>query len=418
MFLHNLFRRIFPLRPSTASIFEGEATIMRFASAIVVVLTSLNLSFSVVEALSLLKMSSAAAAPNVVAAKRTLYDAPVSNNGARCRIILYKKNIPDTEVSVVSPMALGGLKSEEYLSINPQGKMPSMVCTETGLNLAESDTIARYLCTTYQNQGASFQVDNPKSNLMARYHDIYMTTIQGCMYKAAPPFSQFGTRKDALAEYVRQWKVVEDLYDPSQGMYLCGPEVSLADATIFPSAVFANHMLPKFGIFPALPPKLSKWFSELKEKDSAFKKVHDEIMGGMQGWEEKNRWDPILGAGWRDVDPPTLFDKIIAGNIPAEKVMEDDHVLAFKDINPAAPAHVLVIPKDRNALTRFTKATAEHTEILGKLMVAAAAIARDKSLGFGDGARIVVNDGPDGGQEVMHLHVHVLGGRHMTWPPG
>jgi histidine triad (HIT) family protein len=69
-------------------------------------------------------------------------------------------------------------------------------------------------------------------------------------------------------------------------------------------------------------------------------------------------------------------------------------------------------------LTRLSKATAEHTEILGRLLVAASEIVKDKELGFGEGARIVINDGPDGGQEVMHLHVHVIGGRKMTWPPG
>jgi diadenosine tetraphosphate (Ap4A) HIT family hydrolase len=113
-----------------------------------------------------------------------------------------------------------------------------------------------------------------------------------------------------------------------------------------------------------------------------------------------------------------LFDKIIAGDIPAAIVRDDDKILAFKDINPAAPAHVLIIPKHRNGLTRLGKASQEHVEILGLLMVAAGEISRDKSLGFGDGARIVINDGPDGGQEVMHLHVHVIGGRAMQWPPG
>jgi len=99
-------------------------------------------------------------------------------------------------------------------------------------------------------------------------------------------------------------------------------------------------------------------------------------------------------------------------------VKEDAKILAFKDINPAAPAHVLVIPKARSALTRFNKATVEHVEILGRLMVAAAEISKDESLGFKDGARIVINDGPDGQQEIMHLHVHVIGGRPMRWPPG
>jgi histidine triad (HIT) family protein len=142
------------------------------------------------------------------------------------------------------------------------------------------------------------------------------------------------------------------------------------------------------------------------------------MMPAMQKWDEGGRWDSIWLAGARDEEPATLFDKIVAGEIPATVVKEDDKILAFKDINPAAPAHVLVIPKDRDGLTRLRKATNEHVEILGRLLVAAGEIANDESLGFGDGARIVINDGKEAGQEVFHLHVHVLGGREFTWPPG
>lgn len=142
------------------------------------------------------------------------------------------------------------------------------------------------------------------------------------------------------------------------------------------------------------------------------------MMAPIQKWDEAGRWDNIWLAGVRDVDPPTLFDKIIAGEIPATIVKEDDKILAFKDINPMAPAHVLVIPKYRNGLTRLSKATPDQAEILGRLLVVAGEIAKDESLGFGDGARIVINDGKAAGQEVFHLHVHVLGGRAFAWPPG
>jgi diadenosine tetraphosphate (Ap4A) HIT family hydrolase/glutathione S-transferase len=367
-------------------------------------------------ALSIPRMS-AIASETSIASKRTIFDVPVSNNGARCRVILYKKEIPESEVIITSPATLGGLKSEEYLAINPQGKMPAMICSETGMNLAEADTISRYLLSKYKDQGPSFQIDNPKSNLMCRIHDMYLTTIQSCMYKP-PPFGMFQTRQDALAEYLRQLKVIDALIDPSDGMYLCGDDISLADATVFPSVIFAVYCLPKFDISPPLPPKLETWFNNVREKDPALKKVHDEVMGGLLQWEERGRWDTILGAGVRDEEPATLFDKILAGDIPADIVRQDDKIFAFKDINPAAPAHVLIIPKNRNGLTRLGKASPEHVEILGLLMVAAGEISRDKSLGFGDGARIVINDGPDGGQEVMHLHVHVMGGRAMQWPPG
>jgi len=364
------------------------------------------------EAYSPMKMSAAA--------KATLYDMPVSNNGARARIIIRKKQI-STEVDIVSPMELGGLKSPEYLKLNPQGKMPLLTVEGSSFAIPESDTICRYLLSTYADVGPSFLPNDAKSNLIARLHDMYLTTIQGCLYKATPPFGIYGTRKDALDEFRKQMKVIDDLIDADRdGIYLCGSEVSLADATLFPTMTFARHMLPKFGIpeTDALPPKIKSWYSQLLAGDDVFNKVHDEVLGALQGWDEKGRWDTIPLAGLRDEDPETIFDKIIAKEIPASVVYEDRAVLAFKDINPAAPAHVLVIPKERNGLSGLRKASPDHVEILGKLLVAAGEISKDESLGFKDGARIVINDGPDGGQEVPHLHVHVLGGRSLTWPPG
>jgi diadenosine tetraphosphate (Ap4A) HIT family hydrolase len=123
-----------------------------------------------------------------------------------------------------------------------------------------------------------------------------------------------------------------------------------------------------------------------------------------------------IAFGWQDSGIQNRQRSLI--RLSPWKYRPDD-VLAFKDINPIAPAHILVIPKNRNGLSRLQRATMEHSEILGKLMVVAGEISRDESLGFGpEGARIVVNDGPAAGQEVPHLHIHVIGGRTMTWPPG
>lgn len=184
--------------------------------------------------------------------------------------------------------------------------------------------------------------------------------------------------------------------------------------------IFAKYMLPKFGVpvEEALPAKINKWYEGIIQSDDTFRKVYDEIMEGLLKWEDNKRWDNIWFAGLQDNEPSTIFDKIIAGDIPATIVKDTPKVLAFKDINPIAPAHVLVIPKDRSGLSSLRKATHDHAEILGLLLVTAAEIANDESLGFGDGARIVINDGNDGGQEVPHLHIHVLGGRQLTWPPG
>ena len=109
-----------------------------------------------------------------------------------------------------------------------------------------------------------------------------------------------------------------------------------------------------------------------------------------------------------------LFCRITAGEIPVERLYEDDAVLAFPDINPQAPVHVLLIPKRH--IASHAKAVADDAELLGELMWAVAEVARKQDLE--NGYRLVINTGPDGGQTVDHLHVHLLGKRPMHWPPG
>ena len=111
----------------------------------------------------------------------------------------------------------------------------------------------------------------------------------------------------------------------------------------------------------------------------------------------------------------TIFARIIAGEIPADKVYEDEHVVAFRDVNPVAPVHVLVVP--RKPLVSVADASVDDAALLGRVMLAAAQVARQLGLQEA-GYRLVTNVGDDGGQSVPHLHVHVLGGRGMGWPPG
>jgi len=111
----------------------------------------------------------------------------------------------------------------------------------------------------------------------------------------------------------------------------------------------------------------------------------------------------------------TLFEKVIAREIPAEIVFEDDLVLAFRDIKPAAPVHVLIIPK--KIIPRIAEAQPQDHKVLGHLLLKAAEVA--KSLGLNEGGyRLVVNNGSDAGESVPHLHLHIIGGRHLSWPPG
>jgi histidine triad (HIT) family protein len=109
-----------------------------------------------------------------------------------------------------------------------------------------------------------------------------------------------------------------------------------------------------------------------------------------------------------------LFCKIVAGEIPSKKVFEDDLTYAFRDINPQAATHILVVP--RKHVASLAETSGEDQEMLGYLHLVAARIA--KSEGLSKGFRTVINTGPDGGQTVDHLHVHLLGGRAMMWPPG
>jgi len=110
----------------------------------------------------------------------------------------------------------------------------------------------------------------------------------------------------------------------------------------------------------------------------------------------------------------TLFEKIAAREIPAGIVYEDDLVLAFRDINPQAPEHVVIVPK--RPIPRIAEAGPGDQALLGHLLLKAAAVA--KQLGLANGYRLVINNGPDGGETVPHLHCHILGGRHLAWPPG
>ena len=110
-----------------------------------------------------------------------------------------------------------------------------------------------------------------------------------------------------------------------------------------------------------------------------------------------------------------LFCKIIAGDIPSVKVYEDDKVYAFRDIEPQAPVHILIIPKEH--IASANELTEENASVVGHIFSVAAKIAKEEGIADG-GYRIVNNCGQDGGQTVGHLHFHMLGGRSLQWPPG
>lgn len=111
----------------------------------------------------------------------------------------------------------------------------------------------------------------------------------------------------------------------------------------------------------------------------------------------------------------TIFDKILSEKIPSTKIYEDDLILAFKDVNPCAKVHVLLIPKYKQGLIGINYATSDHQELLGYMMISIPKIA--EKCGLTDGYRLVINDGLHGCQAVNHLHIHIIGGEQLYWPP-
>lgn len=111
----------------------------------------------------------------------------------------------------------------------------------------------------------------------------------------------------------------------------------------------------------------------------------------------------------------TVFEKIACREIPANIIWEDDDVIAFHDVDPKAPVHALIVPK--RVIPRVAEAAAEDQALLGKLLLTTRAVAEKLDL-LESGYRVVINNGPDAGESVPHLHVHVLGKRRLSWPPG
>ncbi|XP_040396235.1 histidine triad nucleotide-binding protein 2, mitochondrial [Cygnus olor] len=142
------------------------------------------------------------------------------------------------------------------------------------------------------------------------------------------------------------------------------------------------------------------------------------VAGARLGQRPRSGQDGEVGKAQRAaagaVREPTIFSRIIARTVPATILYEDDECLAFRDVAPQAPVHFLVIPK--RPIPRLSCVEPQDAQLLGHLMVVAARTA--KAEGLEDGYRLVINDGKHGAQSVYHLHLHVLGGRQMGWPPG
>ena len=157
---------------------------------------------------------------------------------------------------------------------------------------------------------------------------------------------------------------------------------------------------------------LAAWLAASFEGGRHARRVGKMVQG--EGCPAVRRSGPADQGGEMKTDPGCVFCKIVAGQIPAEKVHEDEHVLAFKDLHPAAPFHALLIPKEH--IPTLNHLEEEHDLLMGRLLRAAGRVAATH--GLGAGYRLVGNCERAAGQEVFHIHFHMLGGRALGWPPG
>ena len=237
-------------------------------------------------------VASASAPPMV------LYDKPVSNNGARCRLLLYLKG-QEGAVEVRDPDTLGGLRSQEYLAKNPNGKMPLLV-TGDGMALPESEVINQYLQATLPGGSPGLVPPTPEGRALAdlatRVHDVYICANQGCMYKAM----EAKERQAGMTVLVTQLDMLESILSTIQARglgapHFGGPEPCTADAALFPTFVFMTYILPSiFGwedVFKARP-LLSAWWDACLSLP-AFARVHGEVTGGLKAWSDMGRWENL-----------------------------------------------------------------------------------------------------------------------------
>lgn len=245
-------------------------------------------------------------------AEATLYDVPVSNNGARVRLLLYWKGI-EAKVKIENPAAIGGLKSEQYLSLNPQGKMPLLVVEtraegeDARLAIPESEVIVQYLLDKYRDTGPSLIPESLEqrayANLAVRVHDQYVVPIQGCMYRGPMPVPK---RAEDLKQIAKQMEIIEGILRDAassrsksddagaDGPFIAGRDPCYADAALFPTYVFVERILPKYFGWDAdvfgEAPRTKTWFNALA-RDAGGSRILHEIRNGLDDWDVAKRWE-------------------------------------------------------------------------------------------------------------------------------
>jgi glutathione S-transferase len=233
---------------------------------------------------------------SAAAAQHTLYTVPVSNFGARVKLVLAWKGVPESCVRVAHVGELGGLRSDAYRALNPQCKMPLLVLPD-GRALPESEVIVGYLLQQFAASGPSLLPAQAEArafaSLAVRLHDVYLGPVQGCMYK------EMGAeqRSVQLAELWRQLDILETCLAEG-GPFVAGAERSFADAALYPTFCFYTHILPKHfgwtggaGVFQGRR-RLAAWWTAMGA-DAAAAAVGAEVAAGLQKWEEDGRWAKV-----------------------------------------------------------------------------------------------------------------------------
>ncbi|GAX77121.1 hypothetical protein CEUSTIGMA_g4567.t1 [Chlamydomonas eustigma] len=218
-----------------------------------------------------------------------VYDIPVSNHGARVRFVLYKKGL-ESMYDLKPPTSIGGLQSEQYKALSPQGKMPLLVLPD-GTALPESEVIVQYLLEKHRDVGPSLLAATPelraKANLITRLHDIYIASIQACMYRAMDSPEM---RCKQIGDLAAQLDILDKAI---VGPYAAGDDITAADGALFPTMVFCDFMLPTYFGWTGLwetRPKLKAWWATISQDPEAAR-IIKEVREALDGWAESDRWN-------------------------------------------------------------------------------------------------------------------------------
>lgn len=228
--------------------------------------------------------------------KVTLYGTPISNYTARCKYVMKRKELPQEIAAYALPADLGGLKCDEYMKLNPLGKMPIIVIEKGGSKeaLFESSIICEYLAETFNSSTPSFIPDAPearaKARLIANLLDIYIGPLHPLMYKPMEGVN----RKEGVAKMNQGFDAIEHVLD-STGPFATGKELSIADCCLWGNFPFYDFMLPTFfGWHPTDGrPKLKAWRENMMKESQAARDTYADVFISLYGWWDSGRWEKL-----------------------------------------------------------------------------------------------------------------------------